>query len=307
MTLNAFIGRVLEKFGLQITRLPNRAVTGGFLKLGSFTIATDNRELIRSYRDYPLTNSVITRIVAALSAADPNITMIDVGANCGDSATLAKLAHDLPILCIEPDPHVFAFLKKNVCAFREVSLVQQYLGESSVLTHGFAVQKAGWNMTLVEDASGQALSLKTLDEIAADWVGCQRLAFLKCDTEGFDVRILHGARRLLAESQPVVLFEYNRETMTAGGEEGFRVFNYLENLGYGTALFYDAYGRFLAAADLQQQDLLKDFHDYAEALLGKVLYYDVLVFPRRLNDQASAFVTAERAFRRACSSPFPGA
>lgn len=298
MTLNALIGRILQVFGLQISRLPNQPVKNGLLKLGDFLLATDNRELIRSYRDHPLTNRVITRVVSALSAERPEISMIDVGANCGDSAALAKMAHDLPIFCIEPDPHVFAFLKQNMAGFHEVQAVQQYLGESNAMTQGFAVQKAGWNMTLVQTDGGTQLDLKTLDEVSFEWSGRAQLGFLKCDTEGFDVRILHGARQLLMDCQPVILFEYNRETMSAGGEEGSRVFRFLEGLGYGPVLFYDAYGRFLAAADVKQHDLMMDFHDYAEALMGKVLYYDVLVFPRRSELKAAAFVASERQFRR---------
>lgn len=298
MTLNALIGRILQIFGLQISRLPNQPVKNGCLKLGDFHLATDNRELIRSYRDYPLTNRVITRIVSALSADAPEMTMIDVGANCGDSAALAKIAHDLPILCIEPDPHVFEFLKQNMAGLREVQSVQHYLGEANAKTQGFAVQKAGWNMTLVQTTGGNQLDLKPLDEISSDWPGRAQLGFLKCDTEGFDVRILHGAQQLLKDCQPVILFEYNRETMSAGGEEGSRVFRYLEGLGYGPVLFYDAYGRFLAASDLKKHDLMMDFHDYAEALMGKVLYYDILVFPRCAELKAEVFVASERLFRR---------
>lgn len=298
--IKAIVRNLLRPLGLQLTSLPGHPVKGGSLQIGPYSIKTDNRELIRSYRDFPLTNSVIARVVATIAKTQPGLSMIDVGANCGDSAAIAKTAHDLPILCIEPDEHLHRQLQDNLRQFRHITLVRQYLGEASA-TATFGVTKTGQNNTLVtstEGAPATTIDFKTLDETLQGWPALPQVRFLKCDTEGFDVRVLHGARRLLAKEQPVVLFEYNRDSMTGCAEDGFRVFDFLRQSGYAQVLFYDAYGRFIAATDLGNTDLIRDFHDYAEGLKGKVLYYDVLAFAEKDAALARDFIQAERDFRR---------
>ncbi|MDB6118643.1 MAG: methyltransferase, FkbM family [Verrucomicrobiaceae bacterium] len=302
--IKAIIRNTLRPLGLQLTSLPDHPVKGGRLQFGPYEIKTDNRELIRSYRDFPLTNSVIARVVAAIAKDEPTLSMIDVGANCGDSTAIAKTAHDLPVLCIEPDEHLYGQLQDNLRQFSHITLVRQYLGEQNAVGK-FDVTKTGWNNTLVSPTDGatSVIDFKTLDETVRDWTYLNQVRFLKCDTEGFDVRVLHGARKLLTDRQPVVLFEYNRDSMTGCDEDGFRVFDYLRETGYGPVLFYDAYGRFIAAADLGSTELMRDFHDYAEGLKGKVLYYDVLAFAKKDAALAAGFIHAERTFRRGDGQP----
>ncbi len=301
--IKTIIRNLLRPFGLQLTRLPSHPVRNGWLTFGPFKIHTDNRELIRSYRNHPLTNSVIARVVAALAKQDPALAMIDVGANCGDSTVIAKTSHDLPVFCVEPDEHLFHQLEENLRQFKNVTPVRRYLGENTAAER-FAVVKTGWNNTLVTDTGGASTDIpfQTLDDSVRDWPQREQTRFLKCDTEGFDVRVLHGARDLLNHVQPVVLFEYNRESMAGCDESGLRVFDFLRSAGYGPVLFYDAYGRFLAAADLAQTELVKDFHDYAEGLCSSVLYYDVLAFAKKDAGVAREFIASERAFRLGFSS-----
>jgi len=297
--IKALIRNILRPLGLQLTFIPTHPIAGGCLQFGPFRIETDNRELIKSYQYHPLTNTVIARVVAALAAKEPSLAMIDVGANCGDSLAIAKTAFDLPVLCIEPDEHLFGLLEANLHQFKDVTALQQYLGEHTG-SEAFTVTKTGWNNTLVQapDSSATSLTFKTLDEASETWAHRNKTRFLKCDTEGFDVRVLHGAKNLISATNTVILFEYNRDSMSGCGEEGLRVFSFLEQLGYGPVLFYDAYGRFLAASTLSQHELMRDLHDYIEGVLGAVLYFDVVAFSKKDELLARQFIEDERTFRQ---------
>ena len=68
--IKAIVRNTLRPFGLQLTSIPSHPVKGGRLQFGPYEIKTDNRELIRSYRDFPLTNSVIARVVAAVAKTE---------------------------------------------------------------------------------------------------------------------------------------------------------------------------------------------------------------------------------------------
>ncbi|OYW74771.1 MAG: hypothetical protein B7Z37_16385 [Verrucomicrobia bacterium 12-59-8] len=159
--LKTLIKQTLRLFGVRLIRFREEPEVGDVLTIGAFKLVTDNEELIRSYRDYPLTNSVIARIVSMLARENEAFSMIDVGANCGDSASIAKTAHDLPILCIEPDEHIFGILERNAVQFTKVDILRQYLGESAG-SSGFAVTKTGWNNTLVTAADETAAILENL-------------------------------------------------------------------------------------------------------------------------------------------------
>jgi FkbM family methyltransferase len=299
--LKRIVKAVFRKFGLQISKLPRQSESRGDLRplcFGSYIIHTDNEALINSYSVYPETNRVITRLVAALVSRNTVVSMIDIGANCGDSAVLAKCGGDIPVLCIEGDSRLAELLHSNLADFKGITTRQVFLGENQteVMVN---VEKAGWNNTLVtnDPNATQNIVLETLDSVAGNWSGLSQLKFVKCDTEGYDVRILFGGKSTLASQQPVILFEYNREAMAQTGEEGFRVFQFLRELNYDRLLIYDAFGRFICATTLEYLDLLRDLHEYADGKSGKVYYYDILAFSKKDEELAKSFSDAERCHR----------
>ena len=136
-----------------------------------------------------------------------------------------------------------------------------------------------------------------MDEVAAEWPHLNKLSFLKCDAEGFDIRVLHGAEGLLTKQQPVVLFEYNRNAMDACGEEGLRAFDLLRRLGYERLFFYDAFGRLLLTTSVGETELIRDLDGYLAGTNRSVIYYDILAFHSRHDAMAHQFLETERSLR----------
>lgn len=302
--MKKFFKQLLRLAGYEIRPHRRELPLSGPLRFGPYKIQTDNQALLRSYRDYPETNRVIFRLVSFLAARGAG-AFIDVGANCGDSTALAKwAAQDWPALCIEGDPTLIGLIQRNLASVPEVEIKALYLGEAPGQI-AVSIEKEGWNNTLKPDgASGghTQLALTTLDDAVVDWAPRARTRLVKIDTEGYDAAILRGGRQLLADAHPAVLFEHNREALRDIGRDEWPVFAYLRDLGYATALFYDAFGRFLLAASLADEKLLRDLHDYADGVHGKVYYYDIVCF--HASDRASAeeFLTREREHRSAVSA-----
>jgi FkbM family methyltransferase len=300
--IKSSINALLNRVGLQVTRLPRHSrFIDRYqpLRFGPYNIYTDSQALRQSYATYPEMNRVITRIVSALNAEGTPCSVIDIGANCGDSAALAKCGGATSILCIEGDPKLCETLRVNVAQLGNVTVRRSFLGESRGKM-AVSVEKAGWNSTLVTTsvtASTQTIDIDTLDHLVSDWHALDRLRLIKCDTEGFDVRILVGGRSTLANRQPVLLFEYNREAMAQTGESGFRVFSFLRELNYRTILFYDAFGRFICEGSLENVEFLRDLHDYADGKFGKVNYYDLVTFSKNDDSLARRFLELERQLR----------
>jgi FkbM family methyltransferase len=285
-------------FGLQVRRLHPPIDRFGSLRFGRFVVQTDNSELIRTYRDYPETNMVIDRLVTLISKRGA-MAMIDIGANCGDSLAIAKAASpDTEVLCIEGDESLLLKLARNAQQFKGVEIKGGYLGETSRRI-SVSIQKRGYNNTLVSTDGGEVISIEQLDTMILSWVGLPRLRFIKCDTEGYDIGVLFGARETLRTYQPVLLFEYNREAMHTVGEQGSRIFSYLADLEYHEVLFYDNLGRFLLATDLLHKNLLQDLHDYTDGRAGEIYYYDIVAFAKKDAELVADFLREERLHRAA--------
>jgi FkbM family methyltransferase len=235
--------------------------------------------------------------------------MIDIGANCGDSLAIAKAASpDIEVLCVEGDEIMLLDLARNAQQFTGVEIKGSYLGESASQV-SVSIQKRGYNNTLVSSEGGEVISIQPLDRMVLSWAGLLRLRFIKCDTEGYDIAVLFGARETLRTFQPIVLFEYNREAMHAVGEGGSRIFSYLADLGYHDVLFYDNLGRFLLATDLLQQNLLRDLHDFADGPTRAIYYYDIIAFAKKDAELVADFLREERRHRSVHSPllhPQPG-
>jgi len=221
---------------------------------------------------------------------------IDVGANVGDTACIMRSAvPDLPILCIEGDEFTYRFLEKNLSQLPGTSSSRSFLSDRTE-TLSVGMSKAGWNTTLLPKASNPTakVSVSTLDDLLAGRKGDPPYKLIKVDAEGFDCKIIRGARRLLMSSRPVITFEYNRDTMRAAGEAGLDTLAMLADCGYSRVSLHDCAGRFFCGSDLLEAGFLHDIHRYADGANGLVYYFDFTVFHSDDSDIADKFIAKER-------------
>lgn len=256
--------------------------------------------IARHYTLFPNWASQLGRLTSVLKKKYANLAAIDVGANVGDTACIIKSAEDIPLLCIEGDGFTFGFLQKNIAQFRNTTAQQLFLGEKTDVA-SVDIEKAGWNTTLKPGttSSTSTIQLTSLDDVMAKQSNQQAFKLLKIDTEGFDCRIIRGAVDFIQIVSPVITFEYNRGNMDAIGELGLPTFSMLQGLGYGRIAFHDQDGRFLLSATLADGGLIRDLHEYADCLRGRIGYLDITVFHEMDTDLADSFVALERSRRSA--------
>ena len=250
------------------------------------------------YSNTPDLVSQLGRLTSLLRKKYPDLAAMDIGANVGDTACIIKSAEDIPLLCIEGDEAAFPFLQRNIAQFRNITAHQLFLGEKSGMASvGF--ENKGWNLTLKPGTGSAARSIKltSLDDFMATQPDGRAFKLVKIDTEGFDCRIIRGAMNFIQNAIPVITFEYNRGNMDAIGEPGLPTLAKLQELGYSRIVFHDQNGRFLLAATLADQVLVKDLHDYADCVQGRLGYLDITVFHAVDMDLANGFVVMERLHR----------
>ena len=201
----------------------------------------------------------------------------------------------LPILCVEGDEKLYSLLQKNLVPVPNVTLTKCYLGEKTG-PMSVKIEKAGWNNTLVPSTGSDSdVQIIRLDELSHPWLAKRKVGLLKVDTEGFDVPIIFGASKLLAASQPIVAFEYNRENMDAIAEPGLRIFPYLADLGYEGLLTYDSTGRYLLSTTVNEMGLLTELHEFIRPPQCGIAYLDIVAFPKSRTPLFQQFRNAEKS------------
>ncbi len=179
---------------------------------------------------------------------------IDAGANLGYyTRTLARLVGPQgKVYAVEPMPPVLAVLRRNVRRCANVEILPYALGETdgTVRMANDTVRTAGYFGTgrnvIKEAVQGTATERQgrptekrrpqpknpAVQEYTAEmrrgsrlFAECERVDFIKCDVEGYELHILRDLRPLLERFHPQVLVE-------TGGENRPQVVALFRELGY---------------------------------------------------------------------------
>ena len=295
--MKLFIRKILGYFGFDIIK-KNRV---SFIKkeilitVGGFPIkAPAINPLISTYTEMKDFGNEIARIVVLIYKKYSDLSVLDIGANIGDTVATIKSVANVPIICVEGDDFSFSYLIENTKQFSGVKLYKNYLGEREE-TVNFTINKKGWNSTLIPDmTSTQQINLITLDQVMKNSFGSiKQFKFLKIDTEGYDTIILRGSFNLLKIAKPTLYFEYNQDNMANIHEDGLSTLYKLKDFGYEKILFFDDKGRFILSSTLNHQQTISELSGYANGRDGLIYYYNLCIFHREDNDIAEQIILAE--------------
>ncbi len=292
----------LNRFGYDIvkTGIPYipKIKGQGTVTVGKFPILMPGNNIqLGNYKIYPDLNSQLGRLAVVIYKKYPGMTVIDIGANVGDTVAVLKSAIDIPVIAVEGDEISFAYLEKNTRQFTNVYVVKTFLAEK---THDTAVsmKKTGWNNTIIPDTKGtQQVSFKTLDEVITSG-GFEKaeIKLLKVDVEGFDTIVLRGAGSIIEKHKPVLFFEYNRANMIAINEEGLSTVLSYGQLGYNKIAFFDHKGTLVLATGMQNEEVITYMHDYISSKHTLLGYYDICLFHEKDNEVAEEFLLNEKKY-----------
>lgn len=128
--------------------------------------------------------------------------VLDIGANIGVTARIfaARAGH---VHAFEPAPRALPLLKANTADLPNITIHQVALSDQTGTAH-FAEREALDVSSLADE--GIEVPMQTVDSLGL------RPDFIKIDVEGYEHRVLMGAKETLKESHPVVMFEAFGET-----------------------------------------------------------------------------------------------
>jgi FkbM family methyltransferase len=223
----------------------------------------------------------------------PDLHIIDIGANVGDTAAIIREHCQCPILCIEGDKHYFDILSENIRRAKLSSveavhaLVATYSGEiSGRLISGGGSAHFVEDKTLVTRAT-------TFTQILDGFPKFRSPKLIKIDTDGFDCSILRSELKWLGEIKPAIFFEYDPSFFGGQQYSGANIFEDLSGAGYSFAMLYDNFGDYLVSVDLlRDREIIADLQNYYTGRDGKQ-YLDVAVFHSEDYDLAKHIRTKE--------------
>jgi FkbM family methyltransferase len=171
---------------------------------------------------YGLAESGESWFVRRLLAACGGAVCADVGANVGDYSALLAAHGARRIFAFEPVPSTFASLTERVKELGQVTAINAAVGEQSgaVEIHvpqvrdgsSLASRDPGVTFLAAETFASHNVPLITLDSVCFE--RDVTFDFVKVDVEGFELEVLRGATRTIAERPPAAFqIEFNRHHM----------------------------------------------------------------------------------------------
>ncbi|HEY3841907.1 MAG TPA: FkbM family methyltransferase [Acidimicrobiales bacterium] len=187
----------------------------------------------------------------AQSSSEP-MTVMDIGANIGDSAAQIIASTNARVLCIEGDPYWAAYLRKNLadnpCAtIEEVFLIPaegEWAAATPIRTQGTTrfTQDAGTAGAL------PALSARALREKYPDFA---HLRLIKSDTDGLDPVLVPAVAEAWRDVGPVLFFEFDPIlARAADNDQPNALWDELIRLGYSRLAIWDNTGDKLGQLDI---------------------------------------------------------
>jgi FkbM family methyltransferase len=174
---------------------------------------------------------------ALVSLCRPGDTVLDVGANIGQTALRMSVAiGDGRVYAFEPDPQNYSDLLGHIQA-NEVRNIEPYRyalgsGEGIALLRHAESRNRGCVWVDTVDVKGPShVQVITVDHFCAS-KGLNRVDLIKVDTEGAELSVLKGARMTIERWKPRVFLEVNECNLRRFGGSSEALWDFLIDAGY---------------------------------------------------------------------------
>ena len=172
----------------------------------------------------------------------PGMTVVDVGANIGYYSLLAcsLVGPKGKVISVEPHPVNFATLSENLKSNDLLSIATPVAyalgdepGQGSIRFPKFQGLNNRTATMIGEDKiDGIAVQVKTIDECVKEW-GISTIDLLKIDVDGFETKILNGAKETLKRGVVKnVIIEFNDYWLRATGSSPELMTAFFKSFGF---------------------------------------------------------------------------
>lgn len=185
----------------------------------------------------------LVELAALLADGAEPLTVVDVGANVGDSTLQIMNATDSRALCVEADGFFLDYLRRNVGDDPRVTIEASLLEPSEADAVQMAPVRVGGTTRFEPGTSTQTAPTVSTTELRRRHPDFDKLRLVKSDTDGYDVVLVPALASAWADSRPVLFFEYDHVLSRMAGNHPILVWDELASLGYSEVAVWDYSGQ----------------------------------------------------------------
>jgi FkbM family methyltransferase len=242
-------------------------------------------------QEYPDYSANLARVAKCVQEKYPDLAIIDIGANIGDSVFMVNTLY--PMLCIEGDPQFFEILRLNTANYTQVVAKNVFIGDADKnITKELKIIAGTAHLA---ESNDKVTAIKTLSSVLSTEPKFAEAKMLKIDTDGFDSTIIRGSGDFIQVAKPVIFFEYDPYFLAKQQDDGVSIFPLLNKWGYDSIAIYDNLGRYIISLPLTATSMIEDMHRYLWGRGGKV-YYDICAVHAEDLDILASLRTVEAEF-----------
>lgn len=231
-------------------------------------------EYQKSYQNY---DKKIRNIITSIERIKGVNTIIDIGANIGDTAVFIRSFSNAKIICIEGDNLSLDYLKKNTHNLSDIVICPVYV-QGRDADEAYEIQRHGGTARLEKSSKDENLEFMSLvDIMKINDIQPDSLELLKIDTDGFDFEILLDNSKLIDNFRPDIYFEYDITPKEQFDIDSIKVIELLQSFGY-SFIVYDNFGNLLNIVedDCKQRFLhLNHYLKSCKKYGGGIYYFDI--------------------------------
>lgn len=193
----------------------------------------------------------LIRLAELIAVDEAPLTVLDVGANVGDSTLQILRTVDARVLCVEADGFFVDFLKRNVGDDKRVTIEAKLLSAARDSVAMAPVRVGGTTRFEpgTSDVTAPTVTTEALRDQHAEFTD---LRLAKSDTDGYDVELIPAIARTWAHSRPVLFLEYDHALSRLAGNDPLALWPELAELGYTRVAAWDNSGQPVGQWDVSE-------------------------------------------------------
>ncbi|MDQ6804110.1 MAG: FkbM family methyltransferase [Actinomycetota bacterium] len=258
-----FIGRVTALapdrrgawwLALVVLTLPVKARLGALhrahVKVRIVDHGTVHTLYLSEHADFEVLLTALVDEEFAVSLPRAPATVLDVGAHVGLTVLLfRRLFPGASVVAVEPNPHNFRKLERNVGQLDNVTVVPVAVGGDNGEGR-FDAEAPSWTSRLLrdqEDGSGVQVPIRSLDALVSEFGIDPASCLVKLDAEGFEWETLSSSR--VRNDFLAIVGDLHRDLLPVSAERFFDLFERYEVSGRSAESLFYAIQRDPNAAD----------------------------------------------------------
>jgi FkbM family methyltransferase len=221
----------------------------------------------------PLYDSVLGRLSNYLRSQNGHLSLIDIGANIGDTAIACNLKTGDSVVCVEPNEQYWPYLVENTKQLPcETYLIKSFIGNQSDQIQVDLCSSHGTGR-YIKSQEGNFIKTRNILSIQEE-VNLKSCNLLKIDTDGYDFECISGGKSFFNKFKPAVLFESDVFSNSEYVQQFSSSLSTLREVGYSCFILYSNDGYLFSF--INQDNELEVFKALFYQVTSSKIYFDVL-------------------------------